>query len=70
MRLAQRLGLTKNTNPDKIELDLTPMVPEQQRVRFCHLLQYHGRRFCFAKKPRCPECVLRAVCPYPEKTEG
>ena len=54
MRLSQRLGLTKNTNPDKIEFDLTPLVPEKQRVRFCHLLQYHGRRICFAKSPRCP----------------
>ena len=39
MRLSLRLGLTKNTNPDKIEFDLTPLVPENQRVRFCHLLQ-------------------------------
>jgi len=68
MRQAQRLGLTQNTNPDKIEFDLTAIVPEKQRVRFCHLLQYHGRRVCFAKKPRCPECVVRSLCPYPDKT--
>ena len=70
MRLAQRLGLTKNTNPDKIEFDLTPLVPEGRRVRFCHLLQYHGRRVCLAKKPRCPQCLIRALCSYPEKTNG
>ena len=70
MRLAQRLGLTKNTNPDKIEFDLTPLVPERRRVRFCHLLQYHGRRVCFAKKPRCPECTIRTLCPYPDKTKS
>ncbi|OGQ80672.1 MAG: endonuclease III [Deltaproteobacteria bacterium RIFCSPLOWO2_12_FULL_60_19] len=70
MRLSQRLGLTKNTNPDKIEFDLTPLVPENQRVRFCHLLQYHGRRVCFAKKPRCPECTIRSLCPYPDKTKA
>jgi endonuclease III len=70
MRLSQRLGLTTNTNPDKIELDLTPVVPEKQRVRFCHLLQYHGRRVCFAKKPRCPECTIRKLCPYPDKTKS
>jgi endonuclease-3 len=70
MRLAQRLGLTKNTNPDKIEFDLIPLVPEGRRVRFCHLLQYHGRRVCLAKKPRCPQCVIRALCSYPEKTKG
>ncbi len=69
MRLSQRLGLTRNTNPDKIEFDLTAIVPEKQRVRFCHLLQYHGRRVCFAKKPRCPECTIRDLCPYPDKTK-
>jgi endonuclease-3 len=68
MRLAQRLGLTRNDNPDKIEGDLMLLAPQKQRVRFCHLLQYHGRRVCFAKKPRCPECTIRALCPYPQKT--
>jgi endonuclease-3 len=68
MRLSQRLGLTKNTNPDKIEFDLMPLVPEKKRVRFCHLLQYHGRRVCVAKKPRCPVCVISELCPYPGKT--
>jgi endonuclease-3 len=68
MRLSQRLGLTKNTNPDKIEFDLTPLVPEKQRVRFCHLLQYHGRRICLAKSPRCPGCTIKSLCPYPHKT--
>ena len=68
MRLSQRLGLTKNTNPDKIEFDLTPLVPEQQRVRFCLLLQYHGRRICLAKIPLCPQCTVRSLCPYPNKT--
>lgn len=70
MRLSQRLGLTKNTNPDKIELDLMPLVPKKKRVRFCHLLQYHGRRVCLAKKPNCPKCTIRSLCPYTEKTPG
>jgi endonuclease-3 len=69
MRLSQRLGFTTHTNPDKIELDLLPLVPEKQRVRFCHLLQYHGRRICVAKKPRCPQCAINALCPYPAKTK-
>jgi endonuclease III len=69
MRLSQRLGFTKNTNPDKVEFDLTPLVPEKQRVRFCHLLQYHGRRVCVAKSPRCPDCTINALCPYPHKTK-
>jgi endonuclease-3 len=68
MRLSQRLGLTTNTNPDKIEFDLTPIVPREKQIRFCHLLQYHGRRVCVAKKPRCPVCVINDLCPYPDKT--
>lgn len=70
MRLSQRLGITKNANPDKIEFDLIPLVPEKQRVRFCHLLQYHGRRVCLAKAPRCPVCTIRSLCPYPNKTKS
>jgi endonuclease III len=70
MRLSQRLGLTKNTNPDKIEFDLISLVPEKQRVRFCHLLQYHGRRVCLAKSPRCPNCTIRPLCPYPNKAKS
>jgi endonuclease III len=69
MRLAQRLGLTIQSDPDKIEADLIEIVPEQQRVRFCHLMQYHGRRVCVANKPRCPECTVRDLCPYPHKTK-
>ena len=70
MRLSQRLGLTKKTDPDKIEADLMAIVPEKQRVRFCHLMQYHGRRVCFAKKPKCPECTIKALCPFPGKTKA
>jgi endonuclease-3 len=69
MRLSQRLGLTTQSDPDKIEADLTEIVPEKQRVRFCHLMQYHGRRVCVASRPRCPECTVRNLCPYPHKTK-
>jgi endonuclease-3 len=69
MRLSQRLGFTRNTDPDKIEADLMEIVPKKQRVRFCHLMQYHGRRVCVAKKPRCPECTVKDLCPYPKKTK-
>jgi endonuclease-3 len=69
MRLSQRLGFTTHTDPDKIELDLLPLVPENQRVKFCHLLQYHGRRVCVAKQPRCPQCAIAPLCPYPAKTQ-
>ena len=69
MRLSQRLGLTKKTDPDKIEADLTAIVPERQRVRFCHLMQYHGRRVCLAKKPKCPGCAIKNLCAFPGKTK-
>ena len=68
MRLSQRLGLTKQHDPDKIEADLTAIVPAKERTHFCHLLQYHGRRICVARKPKCPECVIYDLCPYPDKT--
>jgi endonuclease-3 len=68
-RLSQRLGLTQQTDPDKIEEDLTPVVPKKDRVKFCHLLQYHGRRVCLAKKPDCPNCSIYTLCPYPNKTQ-
>jgi endonuclease-3 len=70
MRLSQRLGFTTKTDPDKIEADLMAIVPEKQRVRFCHLMQYHGRRVCLAKKPKCPECTIRNLCRFPGKTEA
>ena len=70
MRLSQRLGFTKKNDPDKIEADLTEIVPEKQRVRFCHLMQYHGRRVCVAKKPKCPECTINDLCPFPGKTKS
>ncbi len=68
MRLSQRLGFSTHNDPDKIESDLVALVPEKERVRFCHLLQYHGRRVCLAKKPRCPQCTVNSLCPYPDKT--
>jgi endonuclease-3 len=69
-RVSQRLGLTNHNDPDKIEFDLMRVVPEDKRVRFCHLLQYHGRRVCVARKPRCPACVIIDLCPYPNKTKA
>jgi endonuclease-3 len=70
MRLAQRLGFSRQNDPDKIEFDLMAIVPKPWRVRFCHLLQYHGRRICVAQRPRCPECTIRDLCPYPAKTKA
>jgi len=51
MRLSQRLGFTRQTDPDKIEADLTAVVPKPEQTHFCHLLQFHGRRVCSARKP-------------------
>jgi endonuclease III len=70
MRLSQRLGFSNKTDPDKIEADLTAIVPAKQRVRFCHLMQYHGRRVCFAKKPKCTECPIEDLCPFPGKSKA
>ncbi|MFQ5340872.1 MAG: endonuclease III [Anaerolineae bacterium] len=62
-RLAQRLGLTDETNPGKIERDLMALVPREDWIDLAHLLIFHGRRVCQARKPDCPNCVLSDVCP-------
>jgi endonuclease-3 len=65
-RLSQRLGLTAKKKPDDIEADLLEVVPPRSRVRFCHVLQFHGRSICLAKQPACQECTIRKLCPYPD----
>lgn len=62
-RLAGRMGFSRETDPDRIEADLCRIVPEECWVRFCHLLQFHGRRICVARKPRCPTCPGLEICP-------
>jgi endonuclease-3 len=62
-RLAQRLGLTENQNPDKIEKDLMQIVPKDKWVQITDLLIFHGRRICTARKPNCARCVLNEICP-------
>jgi endonuclease-3 len=62
-RLSQRLGLTKQDDPVKIERDLMRIVPRDDWARFPHLLIWHGRRVCDARRPRCEECVLADLCP-------
>jgi endonuclease-3 len=62
-RLAQRLGLTRNEDPVKIERDLQRVVPRADWARFPHLLIWHGRRICDARRPLCGECVLADLCP-------
>ena len=62
-RLSARLGLTKHTDPAKIEKDLMKLIPREQWALFSHWLIWHGRRRCFARKPDCAGCELRALCP-------
>jgi endonuclease III len=62
-RLSQRLGLTKQEDPEKIEQDLVRLVPREDWSRFPHLLIWHGRRVCDARRPRCEDCVLNDLCP-------
>lgn len=62
-RLSQRLGLTDKTTPEKIEKDLSAIVPKKDWVMFPHWLIYHGRQICNARKPKCGECVLNDICP-------
>ena len=62
-RLSQRLGLTRQEDPVKIERDLVRLVPRPDWGRFPHLLIWHGRRVCDARRPRCEDCVLNDLCP-------
>jgi endonuclease III len=62
-RLSQRLGLTKEEDPVKIERDLMKLVPREDWGRFPHLLIWHGRRVCLARRPLCERCVVNDLCP-------
>jgi endonuclease-3 len=62
-RLSQRLGLTKEEDPVKIERSLMKLVPREDWGRFPHLLIWHGRRVCVARAPSCADCVINELCP-------
>jgi endonuclease III len=62
-RLSDRLGLTQQTAPEKIEQDLMKLVPRDLWTLFSHWLIWHGRRRCFARNPDCARCELRSLCP-------
>lgn len=62
-RLSQRLDLTENILPEKIEKDLQKIVPKKDWIMFPHRLIFHGRKICRARKPKCSECVLENICP-------
>lgn len=63
MRLSRRMGLTRQTTPEKIEQSLMKIVPEHEWIDFSHLLIWHGRRRCMARKPDCTQCEVRTHCP-------
>ncbi|MEW5706525.1 MAG: endonuclease III [Actinomycetota bacterium] len=62
-RLSNRLGLSNNTDPEKIEVDLMDIVPKDDWFKFTYLLIEHGRAVCDAKKPHCDACILNDICP-------
>jgi len=63
LRLAQRLGWSKNTDPEKVEIDLCAILPRSEWDHTGHVLIFHGRRCCFARKPECENCSVSDVCP-------
>jgi endonuclease-3 len=67
-RLSQRLDLTRNEDPKKIEQDLMAILPQDKWIRFSHQLIWHGRRVCVARKPRCVDCNLEKICYSADKT--
>jgi endonuclease-3 len=69
-RVTQRLGLAKSSDPVEVEAQLAEVIPRSKWTRFCHLIQAHGRRVCLARRPACPTCPVRALCPWPGKTTG
>ncbi|MEJ2539211.1 MAG: endonuclease III [Gemmatimonadota bacterium] len=62
-RLAKRLGFTRETTPEKVEKDLMPLFPREEWTLLSHLLIWHGRRTCDARKPACERCVVSHLCP-------
>ena len=69
-RVSQRIGLTKNNDPVKIEFDLMEIVPKEEWTHFSNLLVWHGRRTCAAKKPLCGTCPIRNLCDYGSKIKA
>ena len=62
IRLSNRIGLTKNSSPEKIEQDLKKLIPPEEQSNFCHRLVAHGRNICTARSPKCEDCRLNKFC--------
>jgi endonuclease-3 len=69
-RVSQRLGLTKEKDPVKIEFDLMPLVPKDHWVKFSHQMIQHGRQICHARNPKCSICPLLPYCDFGQKTQA
>ena len=67
-RIANRLNLTKEKTPEKVEQDLMKIVPQDRWISFSHQIIWFGRKICFARKPLCAECPLESLCDSPDKT--
>jgi endonuclease-3 len=63
-RLSNRIGLSKNQDPTKIEFDLMKIVPKDKWTMFSHMLVFHGRNICHARNPQCPVCIINNLCKY------
>ena len=68
IRISNRLELTRNTDPKKIEQDLIRVIPKEKWIQFSHQIIWHGRRVCHARKPKCVECNLEKICYSKDKT--
>jgi endonuclease III len=66
-RVSGRLGLTSNSDPEKIEQDLMTLIPQKEWTSFSHRLIQHGREICVARKPKCRECRINELCPSAEE---
>jgi endonuclease III len=69
-RVSQRLGLARAADPEEVHDQLCEVVPRPRWTQASHLLILHGRRVCFARKPACPACPVRDLCPWPDKTRA
>ncbi len=68
LRLSNRLDLSRNQDPKKVEEDLMKIIPQEKWIQFSHQLIWHGRRVCHARKPKCAECNMESLCYAKDKT--